>query len=327
MRTEFDGYAEMRVAITGGAGFIGKKLVARLVERSDTVRLLTRSSTPSEKSPLVEVHQCDLLTAGVNELSAMLDGVDVLYHCAGQLKDPLTMRALHVDATHRLAEAASRRVGHWVQLSSVGVYGPLTEGTVTEDSELNPVGEYEITKTESDQIVVDAANKGSFSYSILRPSNVFGAGMTNQSLFGMIAMIDRGLFFHIGKPGASANYIHVDNVVEGLIRCGTMQPAQGRTYNLSDHCTMEEFVAIIARALGKDAPRVRLPEEPVRLLARLAGRFPGVPLTEARVNALTNRAIYSNSKIERELGYRHVISMQEGLLELVDFWKRKLTPR
>lgn len=313
----------MTAAITGGTGFIGKKLVARLVEQGHTVRLLTRNSALSENSSLLEMYQCDLLKAGVNELSAMLDGVDVLYHCAGQLKDVLAMRALHVDATHRLAEAASRRVGHWVQLSSVGVYGPVQEGTVTEDSVLNPVGEYEITKKESDRIVVDAANKGGFSYSILRPSNVFGAEMSNQSLFGMVDMINRGLFFHIGKPGASANYIHVDNVVEGLIRCGTMPAAQGSTYNLSDHCTMEKFVAIIARSLGKNVPHMRLPEAPVRLLARWAGMLPGFPLTEARVDALTSRTVYPSARIEHELGYQHLVTMEEGLLELLAAWKQK----
>ena len=99
----------MIVAITGGTGFIGKKLAARLVRQGDSVRLMTRNGAPSEKSSAVEVRQCDLLTAGVKELSAMLDGVDVLYHCAGQLKDQRTMRTLHVDATLRLAEAASRR--------------------------------------------------------------------------------------------------------------------------------------------------------------------------------------------------------------------------
>lgn len=317
----------MIVAVTGGTGFIGQKLLARLLGQGDTVRLLTRSSATTEKSSLLKMHQCDLLTAGVNELAAMLDGVDVVYHCAGQLKDSHAMRALHVDATRKLAEAASGRVAHWVQLSSVGVYGPVTAGTVTENTVSNPVGEYEITKTESDQIVVDAAHQGGFSYSLLRPSNVFGAGMTNQSLFGLTSMIQRGLFFYIGKPGASANYVHVDDVVEGLLRCGTMPAAHGKTYNLSDHCTMEQFVAVIAQALGKDAPHMRLPEAPVRLLARWAGRLPGFPLTEARVDALTNRAIYSNSKIERELGYRHVISMQQGLLELVDAWKRKVAPQ
>jgi nucleoside-diphosphate-sugar epimerase len=233
------------------------------------------------------------------------------------------MRALHVDATRKLIEAASRRVEHWVQLSSVGVYGPVTEGRVTEDSALNPVGEYEITKAESDQIVVDAANKGGFSYSILRPSNVFGAGMSNLSLFGMIAMINRGLFFYIGKPGASANYIHVDNVIEGLIRCGTMPPAQGRTYNLSDHCTMENFVELIAEALGRASPWLRIPKPIVQLAGNTLGKLPGFPLTQSRVDALTNRSIYPIARICQELAYHHVISMEDGVRELVEAYKRR----
>ena len=311
----------MIVAITGGTGFIGKKLVLRHLTLGDQVRVLSRR-TPGEAGLPGSVVWCrgDLDASG--NLVSFLDGVDVLYHCAGEIRDTARMEAVHVEGTRKLIEIAGGRIGHWVQLSSVGVYGPVAEGTVTEDSELNPVGEYEITKAESDQVVVAAANKGGFSYSILRPSNVFGADMTNQSLFGMIDMIDRGLFFHIGKPGASANYIHVDNVVEGLIRCGTMQPAQGRTYNLSDHCTMEEFVAIIAGALGKDVPRIRLPEAPVRLLARWVGRLPGFPLTETRVDALTNRTIYPSTKIERELGYRHLVTMEKGLLELLAAWKQ-----
>ena len=314
----------MIVAITGGTGFIGKKLVTRLVEQCKTVRLLTRCrSAVSEKSPLLEIHECDLLTAGVNELSIMLDGVDVLYHCAGQLKDVCTMKVLHVDATHKLAKAASRRVSHWVQLSSVGVYGSVTKGEITENSVLNPVGQYEITKTESDKIVVDAANKGGFSYSILRPSSVFGASMTNQSLFSMIAMIDRGFFFYIGKPGASANYIHVDNVVEGLLRCGTMQSAKGRTYNISDHCTMEHFVAVIANALDRASPWLRIPEPIARLAGITLCKIPGFPLTQSRVSALVNHSTYPISRIQQELGYHHIISMEDGLQELAEAYKQK----
>ena len=313
----------MKVAITGGTGFIGKKLVARLAARGDTVRLLTRSSAIAEKSSLLEIHKCDLLTVEVDELSAMLDGVDILYHCAGQLKDTNSMRALHVDATHKLAEAASRRVRHWVQLSSVGVYGPAAKGTITEDSALNPVGQYEITKTEADRIVTDAANKGGFSYAILRPSNVFGVGMTNQSLLSMISMIARGLFFYIGKPGASANYIHVDNVVEGLIRCGVMQQAKGRVYNLSDHCSMEHLVEVIADALGRPRPRLTIPKPIAHLAGMMLGKFYGFPLTRSRVAALTNRSIYPITHIQKELRYDHIISMDAGLRSLVTAYKTK----
>lgn len=312
----------MIVAITGGTGFIGKKLVARLVERGDTVRLLTRNPPGSSLSYLVKIHQCDLLSVGVNDLSLMLDGVDVLYHCAGQLTNTQVMQTLHVDATHKLVAAASGRVGHWVQLSSVGVYGPVRDGIITEETALNPVGEYEVTKTESDRIVIDGANRGGYSYSILRPSNVFGAGMTNQSLFGMIAMIDRGLFFYIGKPGASANYIHIDNVAEGLIRCATMEAARGRTFNLSDHCTLEQFAGAIAKALGRPAPRLRIPRPVAYLAAATLGRLPGFPLTLSRVAALTNRASYPSLRLQRELAYHDVITMEDGLRELVRAYRQ-----
>jgi nucleoside-diphosphate-sugar epimerase len=313
----------MKVLVTGGTGFIGKKLVSRLIKHGDKVRLLTRSPLAVENSSLLEIHECDLLTSGVEEIGAMLEGVDVLYHCAGQLKDTQTMRALHVEATRKLVEAAIGRIARWVQLSSVGVYGPKARGEVTEESMFNPCGEYEITKTESDQIVVNAADKGGFNYSIVRPSNVYGAGMTNRSLYALVTMIHRGLFFFIGKPGASANYIHVDNVAEALLLCGTMPQAAGKAYNLSDHRTMEAFVGVIAQSLGKEMPHTRVPEFCIRLLATLLGKLPGMPLTKARVDALTAYAIYSNEKIERELGYRHPVSMEDGLRELVGFWQRE----
>jgi len=311
------------VAITGGTGFIGKKLVERLVERGDTVRLLTRSPAGSGLSSLVQVHQCDLLSAGEDELSALLDGVDVLYHCAGQLTDAQAMRALHVDATRKLVAAASGRVGRWVQLSSVGVYGPVHEGSVTEEAALDPVGEYETTKAESDRIVIEGASMGGYSYSILRPSNVFGAGMTNRSLFAMIAMIKRGLFFYIGKPGASANYIHVDNVAEGLIRCATVDAARNRIFNLSDRRTLEQFAGMIAAALGCPAPQLRIPQAVANLAAATLGRLPGFPLTLSRVAALTNRASYPSLRLQRELGYHDVITMEDGLRELVKAYQQR----
>lgn len=313
----------MIVAVTGGTGFIGSRLVRYLAERGDTVRLLTRRPAAATSFlPSVEPHECDLTRAGVRELASVLDGVEVLFHCAGQLTDTVTMRELHVDATRKLAEAASRRIAHWVQLSSVGVYGPVSAGSVTEDTPLNPVGDYEITKAESDRIVVEATKGGAFSYSILRPSNVFAADMKNQSLFGMARMIDKGLFFFVGEAGASANYIHVDCVVEALVRCATIPAAKSGIYNLSDYRTLEQFVGTIAAGLGRPAPWLRLPAAPMRWAGKLFGRIPGFPLTESRVTALVNRSAYPISHIQQELGYVHPVSMEEGLRQLVAAYRQ-----
>lgn len=312
----------MLVGITGGTGFIGKALVLRHLATGDTVRVLSRRSGNKTVLPKsVELFHGDL-TGPVESLMPFIDGVDVLYHCAGEIRDQAKMYPVHVMGTDNLCAAADRKIGHWVQLSSIGAYGPHSSGIVTEQTPLNPVGIYEKTKTESDQIVMNAAKEDAFTYSILRPSNVFGPSMTNQSLFQMIAMINKQLFFFIGKPGASANYIHVDNVVEGLVQCGKKDAAKGQIYNLSDHRTIEEFVAVIADELRKPVPRLRLPEMPVRWVAKLCGRLQHFPLTESRVNALTNRSVYSIERIQHELEYTHQVSMENGLSQMVKVWKQ-----
>ena len=306
----------MNVAITGGTGFIGRKLVQRHIERGDHVRVLSRRPRVVSGLPgSVEWFEGDLIA--FDHILPFVEGADVLYHCAGQLTDENSMRSLHVCGTKFLVEAASRGIGHWVQLSSVGVYGPVSNGQITEESPLNPVGEYEITKAESDELVINEARQGAFTFSVLRPSNVYGEDMTNQSLFDFIAMIERGLFFFVGNKEASANYIHVDNVVEGLIRCGTMQGGKDKTFNLSDHCSMERFVGIISSELGCKYPRLRLPEVMLRVMAGIMGKMPGFPLTASRVDALTRRSIYSIKSIQEELGYQHVVSMEDGLKRLI----------
>ncbi len=315
----------MIIAITGGTGFIGSQLVFRHVSAGDTVRVLSRRMREDIDLPNeAKVYGGDL-TNPADDFRNFVEGADVLYHCAGELQDCGRMRVVHVGGTRNLINAAGGRIGHWVQLSSVGAYGPHRHGIVTEETPGNPVATYEKTKTESDVIVMEAADKGAFSFTILRPSNVYGPRMRNHSLFQLISMINRGAFFFIGKPGASANYIHVDNVTEALYRCGVMATAKGRVYNLSDYRKLEEFVRIIADELDVPFPRLRIPEAPVRLAVKLLGGIPRFPLTEARINAMVNRSQYAIERIQSDLEYYHPVSMNEGVRQLVRAWKRDVT--
>lgn len=317
------------VAVTGATGFIGQALVGRLVDRAAKVQILTRNFKKGIKlwpSGPVEVFEGDLVDSA-HALEHFLQEVDILFHCAGEIRDPNKMQSTHVGGTRNLCLAATSKIRHWVQLSSVGVYGPVREGIVTEDTQINPKGLYETTKAESDRLIVQAAKKGVFTFSILRPSVVFGSEMPNQSLYQLINMIVKGVFFFIGKEDASANYIHIDNVIEALMRCAENPAARGQIYNLSDYRTIEEFVAIIANKLKKPLPRLRLPETSVRYITRFFGKLKGFPLSESRVDALTNRAVYSNRRIETELGYSHVITMEDGIAQMVAAWETMQTNR
>lgn len=283
----------MIAAVTGGTGFIGTALVAALRRGGfSEIRVLSRRNGG------------DLLK---DDLRPFVDGADVLFHCAGELRREEAMRALHVEGTRRLVEAARGRVGRWVQLSSVGAYGlAQREGTVDERSPLAPQGEYETTKVESDALVERA-----FPCVTLRPSIVFGPGMPNRSLHQLVNMVERGWFFFIGK-GAIATYVYVDDVADALVACGT-HPAASGNYVLSDDRPMEAFIA----AMGAKRRPPTLPEWAARGAAALGGWLPGFPLTRSRVDALTRRVRYSPARIQGELGYAFRVSIEEGLRRLV----------
>ena len=316
----------MIVAITGGTGFIGRRLIARHRARGDHVRYLTRN--PS----VTGVDGATLFLGNLvypdKQLQKFARGADVLYHCAAELHRDLEMHNTNVRGTANLIDAAGGEVGRWVQLSSTGVYGMNVRGArgdIDENSAIDPRNPYETSKAASDNVLREAAARQHFSYVVVQPSNVYGWDMPNQSLFQMIKVIDKGLFFFIGSSGAMANYVHVDNVIDALSLCGTANLAgNGRTYIVSDHRKLDALVSIIACALGKAPPTLRLPESLVRAACMIAGRIPGFPLSLSRVDALTSGVIYRSHRIRSELGFENNISMEAGIGELVRYVKNRM---
>lgn len=311
--------------VTGGSGFIGRHLVDLLVRQGHRVRLLSRSARPAQAG--VTVVRGDLLS----EVPAtFLKDADVIYHCAGEVADPSRMRPLHVGGTERLLGAAraeveaSGRPLHWVQLSSVGAYGPLAECrrrecVVTEEWPEAPMGEYEATKTLADRLVLDcSAREPRITATVLRPSNVFGPGMPNDSVRSLLHAMHKGWFFAIGRQEAIATYVHVDDVAQALLLCGTTPAARGRTYILSNDCRFLEIAAALAAAEHRKTKPLRVPEGPLRWVARAARRLVRHPLTEERIDALTRHVSYSSARLGRELGF---VPGRDVPQAMVEFWR------
>lgn len=309
------------IAITGGRGFIGRHLVARCVSLGYEVRYLTRKR---DTSPLAGATPFfgDLVCPDRN-IGRFVHGVDVLFHCAAELLDPSRMEETNVSGTRNLLKVARDEVRHWVQLSSTGVYGVQRGGLVTESTDLRPSSAYELSKAAADGLVLEASVRTGLSCLLLRPSNVYAPDMSNQSLFQLIRMIEKGLFFFIGPSGAIANYVHVEDVVDALLICGQVPPSRnGREYIVSDNCTLETFVATIAVHLGRRAPRLRLPLILAHVAAGLFAKARSFPLTASRVAALTDRTLYSTDRISNELGFRNRITIEQGLGEMTEAWRR-----
>lgn len=303
------------IAVTGASGFIGRALLNRLLDEGWRVRILTRDPKKWAESEFLDVFTGDLVET--RDWTAFLEGVDVLIHAAAEIRNPDLMMEVNVQGPQRLLHAAVvSGVRRWVQLSSVGAYGTSVSGLIDENTSENPVGPYEKTKTLFDHHLKNSDMHNGLQICIVRPSNVYGAGMSNQSLFQMMKMIRKGWFFYIGPPGASANYVHVSDVVNAVVLSATLPQAAGKTYNVSDWTTIEKMAQAMASGMRVMAPNRRFSFRMMLLLAKMLKWVPRWPLTEARVRALSNGARYSTQLISEDLGWRVSVPVERGMQEL-----------
>lgn len=130
----------MKALVTGGTGFIGRRVVETLLERGDAVRIVTRdpSRVPNTFAGLVETCSWDDLD---------LNGIDAVVHLAGENlmarrwneEFKQRIRQSRVETTQRLVaaiERAERRPGVLISASAIHIYGPRGEVEITEESEL-----------------------------------------------------------------------------------------------------------------------------------------------------------------------------------------------
>lgn len=321
----------MKVCVTGGTGFIGSPLCTALLDQGHTIRMLSRKSAIDR--PGGQVFCGDLLEE--DQLLGFVEGCDVLYHCAGEVKHTDLMYDLHVRGTANLLSAVSKKIKltgtnfHWIQLSSTGAYGnPIACGHIDESFCPAPQGDYEVTKTISDELVIGFSKTESlFTYTILRPSIVVGSSMPNQSFFQLASMVQKRLFFYIGSKDALATYVHVNDVVRALMVCATDERAKGQTFILSNDCLLSEVIESMADVYDVPAPVVRLPERALRLIVRLFSSVVRLPLTNERIDQLVRRTGYSSAGIKRMMGFEFEQSIPRAMPELLSRFVKKTNSR
>lgn len=310
----------MNICLTGATGYIGSMLAGHLQRSGALLRMVSRRALPVSVG--TDCFQADLADPA-SSLEGIFDDVDVMLHCAGEVREQQLMLALHVGGMQHLLDqlrqhfARTGRPLHWVQLSSVGAYGPPPGRAdmpreITEDSPSAAAGVYEVSKTLADQLLIDfAATEPLLSYTILRPSIVIGRDMPNQSVRSLIEVVRKGWFFYIGTGSAVATYVHVDDVVAALLLCAKEPAARGQIFNLSNDCLLSDIVEAIARAHGLPPPVLHLPQWLLRLVVRIFGRLIKLPLSLDRIDAMVKRTRYPIRKIVDTLGFspRHNIPL------------------
>jgi nucleoside-diphosphate-sugar epimerase len=317
------------VFVTGGSGFIGGKLVQRLVGEGHSVRALARSDAAAERVSELGAEPVRGELGDLVSLTAGADGAEVAFHLAAHLGEwgPWEdfERGNVVGTRNTLAaceEAGVKRFVHCGTEAALMAGEPLVQ--VDETAPLRPdsPAPYPATKAKAEQAVRQAAREG-FETVVLRPRFVWGKGDTTL-LPEMVATVEAGRFAWVGGGRNVTDTTHVDNVVEGLILAAEKGRA-GEAYFVTDGepVVFREFVTELLRTQGVEPPDRSLPAWTAGPMARICEAawkllpLPGEPpMTAFRSWLLTQECTIDISKARMELGYEPVIERESGLAKM-----------
>lgn len=268
----------MRALVTGAAGFVGSHLVQRLCRDGHAVTgldsfsdyydvALKRANAEAAAHAGAEVIEGDL---NVVDLDRLLDGVDVVFHLAGQPgvrsswgTDFTTYTYCNVDATQRLLEAgkASRTLRRLVYASSSSIYGDAERYPTRESDRPQPVSPYGVTKLAAEHLCNLYATCFGVPTVSLRYFTVYGPGQRPDMAFTRFARAAaRGAEITVYGTGEQVrDFTYVDDVVEANVLAATRDVAPGTVLNVAggSHATVNDVLQIFEDLAGEPLSVIR----------------------------------------------------------------------
>ncbi|MBI2683901.1 MAG: NAD-dependent epimerase/dehydratase family protein [Actinobacteria bacterium] len=306
----------MRALVTGGNGFVGARLVAKLRGRGDGVVALVRSA---ERGAALAGMGAELVVGDVTDRAALdraVAGCDAVFHVAGAYRIGIPARerpamfGTNVTGTARVIDAAvAAGVARVVYVSTINVFGN-TRGVVVDETYRRPgedfVSYYDETKYRAHVVAEERIASGA-PIIIAQPGNVYGPG-DHSAVGGIIDDALAGRHRIHMFPEAGLTMAHVDDVADGLIlahdrgQVGAAYVIGGPNHRLG------EVAAMAARAGGHTPTTRVMPRALVRASApfgRVVGRVLGLPPNLREIISATANVTYwaSSAKAEGELGY------------------------
>lgn len=312
-----------RVVITGASGFIGLRLVRRLLADgfagapAQIVAIVRNADRlPSDVGRQCTVAPLDLASAPIDDIRTACGAGATVVHLAASASASggETAAANNERATERLVEALReanpRRI---VYVSSIGAVDrepsdPCT-APLSEDAQPNPLTRYGRSKLHGERVVAASG----LPFAVVRPTWVYGPGMREDShLRVLLSMVRRrAIGARIRYPGR-VSVIHVSDLCDALVRVAVADGAAGRTFFASDGSpvALGDLLAMMGETLAVPAATLAVPR-PARWLARRVR--PALPF--ALQNLCSDVLTASNDRIA-SLGFRATVPLRRGIIEL-----------
>jgi UDP-glucose 4-epimerase len=312
-----------RIAVTGGAGFIGSHVVDVLADAGNDVLVIDDFSTGREenlerqrRNPNVTVERADITDAPT--MLRLLRGVDLVYHLAVQclrvsLYDPTYVHAVNATGTLNLCIAArEQNVKRFVYVSSSEVYGSARRVPMREDHPLHPTTPYAASKLAGEAYALSFANTHGLSVVVVRPFNAYGPREHHEGASGEViprftlrAMCGEAPVI-FGDGEQTRDFTWVEDTAAGIVRAGTCDRLAGKVVNIAfgQEVTIRRVAELVLQAVGRtDLSVVHAEDRPGDVRRHFA----------------------DVSRARRLLGISPSVSIEEGISRYVA-WLRSVAP-
>jgi UDP-glucose 4-epimerase len=299
-----------RVLVTGGGGFIGRKVVKELLRRDCKVRIFDLS-----EGDIAGV-DCDYTGTILDpyELSRAIRGCDYVIHLAAVLGvqrtdiNILECLLINIQGTVNVLEACVKeRVKKIVFSSSSEVYGEQVTQPISEDAPLNPKSSYAVSKIAGEQYLKAYSQRYDIAYNIVRFFNVYGDRQRDDFVITRFA---RNVANNLppcvyGEGTQIRSFCYVDDAAKGVVNA-LFSPIEGETFNIgndSEPISMKDLARKTIKISAKSLEPRFVPYDD-------SDRQPGRDIIK-RVPSL--------EKARRMLDYQPIVSLDEGLRIILRF--------
>jgi nucleoside-diphosphate-sugar epimerase len=310
------------ILVIGGSGFIGSRLIERLLEAGYTVKNYDKnqSSVYPDLTFIGDVRDID-------SLEKQAKGMDIIYNLAAEHRDNVRPHSLYYEVNVKGAKnvvyvAEKNDIKTIIFTSTVALYG-LNKGIPSEDSTIEPFNGYGKSKYQAEEIFKNWANKrNERTLVIIRPVVIFGE-RNRGNVYNLMQQIAKGKFVMVGSGKNKKSMGYVENIAQFLVDVANL-PSGQHIFNYADKpdLTVNELVEIIHKELGKSF-KFRLPY----LIGLFGGIFMDIiskitgktfPISSIRVKKFCASTEVSTEKLE-EFNFTPPYSLKEALKRTIRY--------
>jgi nucleoside-diphosphate-sugar epimerase len=260
------------VLVTGGTGFIGGRLVEKLLrEQGARVRVLVRDFRRAARIARFPVEMVAGSIADAAVVLKAVEGCDVVFHCAYDFAGSRRQqKQVGIQGTRNVSEAVLQHgVSRMVHVSTFAVYAPTRDGDLAESAAWpRSTNAYVMVKRQAERLVSDLRRQRHLPVVTLQPTLVYGP-FSEQWTIGLVHKLKTGLVPLVNGGAGYCNAVYIDDVVDALILASTRPGVVGDTFLISGEkpVTWREFFGGLEAAL-KISATIELSDEELATLTR-----------------------------------------------------------